>query len=196
MRAFNALHIPRPDLPAERRALFERPNLDLEIGAGQGLHAIQYCSAHPDRTLIAIERTHTRFAQLVRRLNAHPTLTNLVPIQADAVSLVTHYLRDESLGRIYLLYPNPYPKAKQANLRWHNRPFMSELIRKLAPNGKLILATNIPSYADQARETLVDTWRLTLAEDRPIGAGEPPRTHFEKKYLARGEPCRNLVFWK
>lgn len=196
MRDFDVRHIPRPELEPQSRDIFRLCNLDIEIGAGQGLHAIQRCRQFPERHLIAIERTHTRFKQLQQRRLAHANLKNLFTLQADAVSIFTHFVRSESVSSIFLLYPNPYPKAKQANLRWHNMPFMRQMRSSLRVGGELTLATNIESYAREAAQSMTETWKFRLIHMREIAPNFPPRTHFEKKYLERGERCWNLLFCK
>jgi tRNA G46 methylase TrmB len=196
MRAFNQGKVPFHPLPSILAEAVTRSPLDLEIGAGQGLHAVQYCHNNPRRSLIATERTNTRFAQLKRRSLAHPELNNLFAVQADAVSAVTHWLQDDSLDRVFLLYPNPYPKTKQANLRWHNMPFMQILSAKMRSGAELILATNIESYMNEAQDKMQNTWRFRLLSCAVLGPDHVPRTHFEKKYLARQERCWNLVFQK
>ena len=196
MRAFSPQFVPKPVVDEELLRAVARDALDLEIGAGQGLHAIRYCTAHPERTLIAVERTRLKSSALLRRKQDHPALTNLVAAHADAVSIVTHYVRDASLENVFLLYPNPYPKAKHANLRWHNSPFMGLLSRKLKPGARLTLATNVESYAREAAERLPlpAEWGWRLESFAPIPPHAGARTHFEKKYLERGETCWNLVF--
>jgi tRNA G46 methylase TrmB len=148
--------------------------------------------------LIAIERTKTRFARLEGRLAGHPELKNVLAIHDDAIRWVTHRIPESSLERIFLLYPNPYPKRRQQNKRWHNRPFMGWLLRCLEPNGTLTLATNDPSYAQEAREGMVDLWGMQLIDDQSFSADQlapsAARTHFEKKYLKRGQICIELVF--
>lgn len=196
MRAFDASHIPRPEVAIPVIEALASEALDIEIGAGQGLHAIKRCSEHPERTLVAIERTHERFKQLSQRRATHPQLTNLVPLHADAVSIFTHFVRPQSVDTVFLLYPNPYPKAKQANLRWHNMPFMSMLRGRLKLGGMLILATNIESYAREAATVMTETWKFKLIAMTEISKHASPRTHFEKKYLERGERCWNLLFCK
>lgn len=194
MRSFRNEKIPSPRLNTSFVEAWTYPFVDVEIGAGQGLHAIRYAQAHPERALIAIERTHNRFAQLERRSKAHSDLENLFPVHADAVSVFVHQFSDHSVDRIFLLYPNPYPKPKQANIRWHNMPFMDCLKCKLKIGGELILATNIASYAEEAERQMLVEWRFQLRSKSVIDSSMLPRTHFEKKYLARGETCWNLVF--
>jgi tRNA (guanine-N7-)-methyltransferase len=194
MRAFKAQNVPRLQIELNIPGLLEAGPIDLEIGAGQGLHAVRYAQANPSRTLIAVERTSFKFSRMKSRATRHSGLSNLIPVHADAVSLVTHCIPPASLDRVFLLYPNPYPKAKQANLRWCNSPFMAELMRKIRPGGEIYLATNLEWYAAESRDKLVAQWGLHLAGERRVSPAEPPRTHFEKKYLERGESCFDLQF--
>jgi tRNA (guanine-N7-)-methyltransferase len=172
--------------------------VDLEIGCGAGFHPIRYAQEHSERTLIAIERTHARFARFQSRLAGHPHLTNILAIQDDAIRWVTHRVPPGSLDRIFLLYPNPYPKSGQQNKRWHSMPFMGRLLHCLAAGGTLTLATNMASYAEEARQMMQDVWGVCLVQDRRFTADErsPDKasTHFERKYLQRGEQCTELVF--
>jgi tRNA (guanine-N7-)-methyltransferase len=188
-RAFAANQVPRPLMTPMPHAWREFTHLDLEIGAGNGKFAEAYCIQHPHRALISIERTLLRSQALLSR-----SLPNLFAYRADVVNFVTHFLTDESLERIFILYPNPYPKAKQANLRWYNMPFMEFLLRRLKPGGQLTLATNILSYKNEAIQVMTKQWDLRLVTSSPF-IGEP-RTAFERKYLNRGEVCWNLVFSK
>jgi tRNA (guanine-N7-)-methyltransferase len=196
MRSFQSNRIPRPEIDETLRRTLNSGDFDLEIGAGQGLHAIAYCRARPARKLVAIERTHVRFAGLAQRTKNHPDLSNLIPVHADAVSIVTHFIPDESIADAFLLYPNPYPKTKQSNQRWHNMPFMKLLLARLKREGRLTLATNSETYALEAERMLTAEWKLELIENSILSKDHSPRTHFEKKYLERGERCWNLVFRK
>lgn len=192
IRPFNKAAIPKP--PGEAIAL-QTPHLFVEIGAGQGLFAVQFPQMYPDATLIAIERTQTRFAQLHQRITHNPC-PNVIPIRANAVHWIAHYLAEQSVDAYFILYPNPYPKASQRNKRFHAMPFMGHLIATLKPGGTLTLATNQAFYHAEAKAMLTQVWNLTCVSDRLISTGDRPRTHFEKKYLERGDRCTELVFRK
>jgi tRNA (guanine-N7-)-methyltransferase len=195
MRSFDPSKVPHIEVNHDVSQLWSRPNLDLEIGCGQGLHAIQYCLAHPDRTLIAIERTHEKFSKALSRFQRHNSPDNLMLLQADAVAFAVHYVPEQVLKRIFLLYPNPYPKRKQANQRWHNSSWMGFLLQRLRPNGELILATNLKWYAEEAKDRLTNQWGLSFDTERTIqGERQLGRTHFERKYLERGETCYEMIF--
>ena len=196
MRDFDPSRVPEPR-SSVRFPESDRP-VDLEIGCGAGYHPIRYAKEHPERLLIAIERTRNRYARFEGRLAGHPELQNIIPVNDDAIPWVTHRVPEESLGRVFLLYPNPYPKSAQANKRWQFMPFMKHLIGCIKPSGQLIMATNIQTYAEEAKEMMVATWGLNLSRHTVISlnerAGKDAQTHFERKYLERGERCHELVF--
>ncbi len=173
-------------------------HLDLEIGCGVGWHPIQYAQQNPLRDLIAIEHTRTKFARFRSRFAHHPNLHNLFPIHADAVRWVAHHLPVDSVSRIFILYPNPEPKAP--NRRWFRMPFMQQLLKVLKPGGEITLASNEPTYILEAIEYARKHWSLKVLESRSFDSAQPlpgiPRTHFDKKYLQRGQTCFDVRFLK
>lgn len=178
-----------PPLPEETpKWPSAQTEIDLEIGAGAGLHAIRYCQSNPDRFLIAIERT-TKADRLFSRTRNHPQIQNLLPVRADALHWAAKNIPENSLSRVFILYPNPYPKASQKNLRWVHMPFMGFLKSRLNARGELILATNSPEYANDSQKSLKDDWNFPHVTVVQLPEDSVPRTHFEKKYLARREPC-------
>jgi tRNA (guanine-N7-)-methyltransferase len=201
MRVFREDKILKPRGFTETALPADLP-IDLEIGCGAGLHPIQYAQANPDRFLIAIEHTETRFKAFEGRVNRHRGigrgLDNLLPVHANAIAWVTHALSPGSVDRIFLLYPNPYPKKSDLNKRWHAMPFMGKLVQCLKEEGEIILATNERSYFEEAKEFMTGTWGLRMIEELQFtqenSPFRAPRTHFERKYLARGEICFQLRF--
>lgn len=196
-RVFRPERVPAPKSEAARaaaedlrRRILDGETLDLEIGCGVGWHPILYARENPDRVLIAIERTAEKFAKFRERLARNPALPNLIPVHADAVAWITHSVPDGACERIFLLYPNPNPKNPQA--RWIRMPFFGHLLRKLRPGGQIEFRTNIPGYADEIGRA-AGNWEMTVAEARRFTRAdvhpEDARTHFERKYLARGETC-------
>lgn len=172
----------------------ERP-LDVEIGCGVGLHPIRRALNFPERKLIAIEHTREKFEKFAGRLVHHPHLPNLLPVHANAISWISKNLPPQSIDQIFLLYPNPNPQRK--NQRWFMMPFMHRLLLSLKNGGRLHLATNIEAYFSEALEQS-SKLNLRILEKRQLGSSNlaEARTHFEKKYLARGETCFNVIFEK
>jgi len=202
LRKFQADKIFQP-----RGVVLDRP-IDLgqtnvfEIGPGVGKHPIQYAIANPSHRMLAVEHSSERFEKFRKRVEAHrikgEALMNLDFFQCDAESFAVHFLPERSIDKIFLLYPNPYPKASQSNKRWHNMPFMEFLLTRLKDGGELELATNEKFYADEARKVLAGTPTLKLVKDENLTKQKQDhyvgRTHFEKKYLERGEAIFQLVW--
>lgn len=170
-----------------QRAAAEGIPVDLEIGCGVGLHPILYAKANPGRLLIAIERTTEKFEKFSRRLERHPEITNLVAVHADAVAWATHFAPSGALDRVFILYPNPYPKNPQA--RWIRMPFFKTLLEKTRPGGEIELRTNLSDYAGEIRR-YAPHWGISNIQETSVEQGE---THFERKYLERGETCTRIV---
>jgi tRNA G46 methylase TrmB len=206
VREFNAIAVVAPRnsaLSTPSTLAFSLPSsfasttpLDLEIGCGVGWHPVRYARENTDRFLIALEHTRAKFDRFQSRIDGNSPLPNLLPIHADAVRWITHCLAPASLDRVFILYPNPEPKAP--NKRWLRMPFMHRLLETIKPGGEIILATNEKAYFDEALAFAVQTWRLKVARQESFTThserGQTPRTHFEKKYLLRGETCFEARF--
>lgn len=180
-------------------SIITKKTLAIEIGCGAGLHPIAYAKKHPDHHLIALERTKEKFSAFMGRHQSHG-LGNLTPINEDAETWLPKNVPPRSVQKYFLLYPNPYPKESQANKRWHRNPFFHFLLETLAPGGTIEMATNELFYFKEAKMYLSDFWKLPFEarEFQEVSwLDDPrPRTHFEKKYLARGETCYNLIVRK
>ncbi|WP_127717103.1 hypothetical protein [Halobacteriovorax sp. HLS] len=195
MRKFSIDNIPKPKIDS-----FEYPSLplDIEVGCGVGLHPIQYSGANPDRYLVALEHTRDKFEKFHRRFINHGSPTNLLPLHENAISWISHVLEKETVSKYFFLFPNPNPKPAHQNKRFHAMPFMQQVIHTLRPDGEIIFATNELFYAQECKEFMTSTWKLQLIESKEITSrdGVRGRTHFERKYLERGQTIYNLTFKK
>lgn len=193
IRLFEPGKVPVP--PDFRKLpLDERLPVDVEIGCGVGFHPLRYARQHPDRQLVAFERTAAKFARFAGRIRGHESMPNLIPIHGDAIPWISHGFAPESVDRYLLLYPNPYPKESQRNLRFHFMPFFARLRDTLKRGGSLTMATNQEFYMREARQVIHDHWGLRLVECRELHRQAAPRSHFEKKYLERGDRCWNMIW--
>ena len=85
-------------------------------------------------------------------------------------------------------------------------PFFGSLLKKLTPPnnsseaGQVIFATNEKWYFDELREMGPQLWNLKIYDEKEISMAQnesfKARTHFEKKYLERGQTCYELIFQK
>jgi tRNA G46 methylase TrmB len=163
----------------------------VEIGAGKGKHALLFTREHPESRLIAVERTREKFLAMQKQhqLEGQP---NLTPIHADALPWVVHALAPAQVQQFFILYPNPEPHNPAQ--RWLNMPFFEFLLSRLQVGGQITLASNIPEYIAEAEQQLQQVWKLPYVKE--VVASDSARTHFEIKYLERGELCQQLLIQK
>lgn len=198
MRAFNKNLVPNPSHHGYPNIdILEKP-LHIEIGCGVGRHPILWSQQHPQQTLLAIEKSPMRFRKFNDQLQTL-AIKNIIPIQSNAISFITHHIPLNSVQHYFLLYPNPYPKEGQANKRWHNMPFMQHVLDTLIPGGQIHLATNMAFYAKEAEHMMQTQWQCKIVERHVYNKNNLPshyHTHFEEKYIVRGENCYHLIFQK
>ncbi len=181
----------RMHAPRDFQAISNQPCC-VEIGAGKGKHALLFTAQQPEKQLIAIERTREKFLAMQKLHQTDEPRKNLIPIHADALPWVVHALFPQQVEQFFILYPNPEPHNPAQ--RWLNMPFFEFLLSRLQPNGSIILASNIPLYIEEAEKRLIELWKLPFIKQTI--AADSARTHFEIKYLERGELCQQLLITK
>lgn len=163
----------------------------VEIGAGKGKHALLFSSQHPEHKLIAIERTREKYLAMQKQ-HALERQGNLQVVHADAMPWIVHALLPAQVQQFFILYPNPEPHNPAQ--RWLNMPFFEFLLSRLKVAGMVTLASNIPEYIAEAQQQLIEIWKLPFVKE--VIPGTSARTHFEIKYLQRGELCQQLIITK
>ncbi len=171
--------------------------LTVEVGCGAGYHPLAFVRANPRTRILAFERTTTKYEKANHRLRTHLAKSSeyerCLIIHGDATHLWSDLFLPKSLDGLFFLYPNPYPKKQHANRRLAGMPFFATAIESLKLGGKLVFATNDRNYYDELRTHLAGLKNLTIEKDGPVSLHSKPRSHFEKKYLARGEPCYEIL---
>lgn len=168
----------------------------LEIGFGGGEHLIEAATQEPDVDFIGCEPFVNGVAKLLARVEARD-LTNIRLHRGDAGD-VLGWLPDASLTRVYLFYPDPWPKRRQRKRRFVSPENIARLARVLKPGGELRFATDIDDYAAwtlaRLRASATFEWRAHAAADwRKPWAGWT-RTKYEAKAMAEGRVPVYLTF--
>jgi tRNA (guanine-N7-)-methyltransferase len=182
------LHVPEAG-PIDPRALFgaERP-LWLEIGFGAGEHLAWQALRHPEVGLIGCEPFLTGVARLLARRDADRF--DNVRIVVDDARLLLDALPDGALERIFVLFPDPWPKARHHKRRIVNPVTAAAFVRVLKPDGELRLATDDLSYARAMLMTLRARpelrWLARSARDWCQRPPDWPPTRYEQKARAAG----------
>lgn len=157
----------------------------VEVGCGTGDWVCAQAAQNPGIYYIGIERTEVRSGKLLHHATT-AGLPNLTAIRADAVLLLDQKCPPQSVDAFYFFYPNPYPKARQANKRFFVGSALHVFDHCLKPGGAIYIASNISDYIIEARQQL-EAAGYTLLRHGAVAAEMAPRTAFERKYRARGE---------
>ena len=134
---------PDGELTAARLFGEDRP-LHLEIGFGAGEHLAFRADLLPDHGFIGCEPFLNGVATALGHVRDQK-LANVRVHMGDALDVLRR-LPDASLLMVYLLHPDPWPKARHAKRRMINDGPLALIAAKLKPGGELRLATDDPTY--------------------------------------------------
>jgi tRNA (guanine-N7-)-methyltransferase len=156
----------------------------LEIGFGAGEHLAFRADLLPDHGFIGAEP----FLNGVAAALAHVRGKNLANVRlwrGDALDVLQR-LPDGALSFLYLLHPDPWPKARHAKRRMINDRPVELFAAKLTAGGEFRLATDDPTYL---------TWALMVMQrheqqfewlpEKPADFLEPPGGWIETRYGAK-----------
>jgi tRNA (guanine-N7-)-methyltransferase len=169
----------------------------LEVGFGSGEHALAQIAAHPEVGLIACEVFVNGICSLLAKLvpedaEASASLPGNLRLWPDDARALLRLLPDASLSRLFLLFPDPWPKARHAKRRFVHPALLPLLARVLKPGAQWRIASDDPTYqawveAVMSQQDLFET--PVPARQRPPGW---PPTRYEAKALREG---RIPLYW-
>ena len=162
----------------------------LEIGFGGGEHMASQAARAPEVLIVGCEPFLNGVASAVRHV-ADQDLKNVRIHDGDARELAAR-LPDASLERVFILFPDPWPKARHHKRRIVQTGMVAELARVLKPGGRLRFATDVAGYADWALERILASpdfeWPAQKADDWRIAPADHITTRYEEKRLGDCEP--------
>jgi tRNA (guanine-N7-)-methyltransferase len=168
----------------------------LEIGFGAGEHLAWQAERHPDIGFLGSEVFHNGVARLLAHA-AERGLGNIRVYPEDARALI-EALPAASIGRVFLLFPDPWPKRRHAKRRFVGRPNLDRLARVMRAGAELRMASDDPG---QVRWMLEQTlphpafeWPAAGPADWRVRPADWPATRYEEKALAEGRRATYLRF--
>lgn len=171
--------------------------LHLEIGFGMGTSLVEMAANDPESDFIGIE-VHTPGLGNALKLIDEQGISNLKIINHDATEIVRDHIAPQSLDRIQIYFPDPWPKKKHHKRRMIQPAFVELLSTVLKPNGILHLATDWEDYALHMAEVMQASSRYTtLADDNSPYSPRPafrPMTKFENRGLKLGHGVWDLLY--
>lgn len=180
-----------PQTPFDPKALMpEAAEVWLEIGFGGGEHMAAQADRAHEVLILGAEPFQNGVASALRHIDERG-LTNVRLQDGDVRDLIAH-LPDASLTRIFILFPDPWPKARHNKRRLVNAELLADLARVLKPGGRLRFATDWADYADWTLERVLRNpafrWPATQAADWRVPPSDHITTRYEEKRLGDCAP--------
>ena len=169
----------------------------LEIGFGDGAHLAAIAKSQPDTGFIGVEVYKNGVANLLSLITGLtdlaegelPEKIELLPDRADNirvfdddVRLLFSSLPDACFDKVFLLFPDPWPKKKHAQRRFVNPQNLEQLARLIKKGGILQIATDHQIYKRWTMEQLKGCPYFEWTAKTSGDWRNPPADWFETKY--------------
>jgi len=168
----------------------------LEVGFGNGDSLLTMAIDQPQTNFLGIEVYEAGVGRLVNEANKHQ-LNNLKIIKNDAVEVLKHHIKDDSLSAFQLFFPDPWHKKKHHKRRILQTSLLDMLANKLKTHGIIHIATDWENYAEHIMETMEahPHFKNTLGDH--IYSPRPahrPLTKFENRGHRLGHGVWDILF--
>jgi tRNA (guanine-N7-)-methyltransferase len=182
-------------LPIDLEALFGGKPLWLEIGFGGGEHLVHQAALYPDVGIIGCEPYINGVAMLLGKIR-DARVENLAVHPGDARHLFD-VLPEGSVEKVFLNYPDPWPKKRHNRRRFVTPEHLEALARVMAVGAELRVATDIEDYVRQTLEQVPPAgfaWTAECAADWKEPWSDWVSTRYEQKALREGRVPHYLTF--
>lgn len=153
-------------------ALAGRTGITFELGCGHGHWLAAYAAAHPDEFCVGIDLITHRVERSVRKQTLGK-LANVLFLKAEATEFLEALPSGVNLAKIFILYPDPWPKKKHHKNRFISAANLDLLAARAAPGARLHFRTDNADYF---------TWTQEHLAAHPRWQAEPEATWpFEQK---------------
>jgi tRNA (guanine-N7-)-methyltransferase len=138
-----------------------RTSLTFELGCGHGHWLTAYAAAHPDEFCVGIDLITHRVERSVRKQTLGK-LDNVLFLKAEATEFLDALPTTVALRKIFILYPDPWPKKKHHKNRFINAENLARLAARAAARARLHFRTDDTDYHAWTRDHLAahPAWRL------------------------------------
>lgn len=152
----------------------------LEIGFGGGEHMAAQAARRPDVLILGAEPFQNGVASALRHIDeAH--LENVRVHDGDARELMAR-MPDACLDRIFVLFPDPWPKTRHNKRRIVQAETVAEFARLLKPGGRLRFASDWADYVDWSLERFLRNADFRWSADAASDWRQPPADHITTRY--------------
>ena len=181
-----------------KRLFGNQSPVHIDIGFGDGNALIQEAEKNPKTNFIGIEVHRPGIGRCLMEIKKKQ-LSNILISSHDAQEVMKSQIKDDSLDRINLYFPDPWPKKRHHKRRIIQTEFLNLCAQKLKMHGIFCIATDWRNYAEHI-DSVIDLNENFTIKIRLIHKGEGeinrPSTKFEKKGLKKGHLIWDWVLKK
>lgn len=168
----------------------------VEVGFGDGVGLLSLAAAHPENNYLGIEVHRPGVGRVLLRLR-ELGLGNVRVICADAAAVLANNIPDDSLGAVYIFFPDPWPKKRHHKRRLLQQAFIHMLGRKLKRGGCLHVATDWRDYAEHILIVMSRAPEFRNTAGEGLYSPRPdyrPLTKYEQRGRRLGHEVYDLIF--
>ena len=161
-------------------------NAIIDSGCGNARSSISIAQMNPNTLVIGIDKSNARLSK-----RSHDNIpNNLILLREDLIDLyqlaAQHNIK---LSKHYILYPNPWPKKRHLQRRWHGSPVLPSIITL---GGALEVRSNWETYIDEMVIAL-SVAGINANKSTIQIIDEQYLTDFEAKYHKSDQPLFKLT---
>ena len=167
----------------------DRP-LEVDLGCGDGSFLMDMAREFPERDFLGVERLLGRVRKVCKKATRRG-LANARVLRLDSRYVVEWLLPEESVSRLHLLCPDPWPKLRHHRRRVIQHPFLEAVRGALMPGGEFLFMTDHEEYFVWAAAKVEDFGKLERL-DWNEDSFFYPKTDFQVQWEAEGKSMFRL----
>ncbi len=140
-----------------RQQVFKRPQdtkLVLEIGSGHGHFLEHMANSNLESLIIGLDYRFKRSFFLAKKLQKNQEILDRMRFLRARAERLAFLFGKHEIDEIYLLFPDPWPKARHQKKRLFSQMFLDACARVLKPNGKVFVKTDHLGYFEHMQTVL------------------------------------------
>ena len=165
--------------------------LEVEVGCGKGRFLTARAKAHPDCDFLGIERMLER-VRLFDGKCRREGIANAKVLRLEALYTFHYLLPAHHARRVYVFFPDPWPKRKHHSHRLFGPLFLNALWKRLEVGGRVEFATDHAEYFGAVRECFAADARFEDVE--PMPRPKEVWTEFETMFRGQGLPIHSAAW--
>lgn len=176
------------------KSVLQADPLAMEIGCGHGNFMEKTARENPDCHYIGIENVHL-FAVTAAERVEKAGLTNVLILNQDANRVLQEIMPENSLDKIYIMYPDPWPKNRHEKRRLIRKSTYTRYNEVLKPNGIIDIWTDAPAWVDLSLPYL-EKLPGNVSKEEVSEDISKLRTLFERKAKSKQHPIFHIEYRK